>query len=667
MFSAWGTLGCLLAAAPVVAADGIGAGYEKLLQTRFTDVDLGASGFTRRYDAQGQLVEMVYVDRRATPAVTEKFEFSHAPETQVHTIYHGKVLVSRSVERYSAPGQLREIEALWSSRDDGVLDRKTRTSYSDLQANITEYRLEGSDWKVISESTESSGHSATATEYTACLSKAGKVTDPAACSKLLDSFPVPQKDLKDFSAVAVENLTCLDGNELFLPNGYRIDTKTCDKRDAQDVIKRAANHAVGAQLSCLAKVNPKLADKMVLTLLARRPLIKCGGTTERVGNSEFCDKPDTGSKCDKEYDHTRAVSSAFFSGKKAENLYLTGGDPMGHAVSGGKDDELKAAVDKAKIQVDERDLAATIFHETLHSCSHHHHKGKDVLAGPDHDATPPSFADAVYGCEALCGPSPEKLTREGCQACATAEGNLPTQAARDKSPTHRDCAKFPDAATVRQLYTVRWVADQMTSCISGKGEAKVSACAALTGMTQFAAICGKDGKITDESCQTKLNIWAAKQVVAAARSKGAALAFKYTADSFSKAPPYEVVDGGIRVPAQVTMKIPGLENYSARRFANAIILGFCESVRAKFPDFKMTTGDLNKIGAEYGYGLFPDNPEELYIRSVNSGQWAKGGYPLGEMIFDSKFMKENKVNPSQPISSPDCPRYLDLRKNGYYP
>ncbi len=609
-------LALLFVVSPARAGEPLSPGFENLLGTRLAEVELGKAGgetVSRKYDEHGALKELVYRNFSKRPPLVEKLEISHSPELWTRSSYHGSVLVRRTTEHYSGVGVLARSESVWSSNDTEKLDRKTVIRYLDLEAHITEFSQVSGSWQLVSDSTESAieGKSQQTEAYTACLDAAHRITDVDRCGQMLDALPVSESNLQSFDAAEITNLTCEKDHQLFLPNGFRIDLATCSTPAARDLIRRVTDGSFGKQLACLDKINHGLAVKMAETVVARRPLVKCAGTSGRVGNQEFCSKPDdAGSACVRKIESMRQTTAAFFEPSHPENLYLAQADPMGTA------------------PVNEGELATTLFHESLHSCAHHHHGGKDTLKGGLHDAVPPSYGDAVYGCEALCGANPEFITREGCRACATAEQNKAAPGLLDS------CAKFPSAASVRQLEEARWINANIQKCESSPPGKKAMACAALGALTLLPEVCGHM-PVTDAACLSALKIAGAKRLLAVARNKTEAAAF-------AAKPKYTVTAQGLTVTFD-----PAAGSSQSDDFANIIVEGFCERIHQKSADFTVALSTLTAITAEFNAGVFPGAPTQVRL-DPRTG--SKLHYPVSEMSGEAAaFSKAHGIDPRQSL------------------
>jgi hypothetical protein len=645
-------------------------GIATLLGTRRTEVKLtwdGSRRFSRKYGENGELRELVFHDDTLRPALTERIEFDGS-EMRIRTVYRGSgtaaVLVERGIERLSARGATVSGELLWSASGDGpVLDRRTVASYSGAGIRRSEYELSGEGWKLVSEADVPSVFGEAATdkngtqEYLSCLQSAGKAADADACAHLLSSLPLGQEAFADLGAASAENLKCAEGDRLFLPNGYSIDLKTCAAPAARAKLEAMSDRVVGTSVSCLNRVNPIVAAKMAGALASMRPMLTCAGTHERVSDEAFCKKSDPGyGACADRYDRVREKTAAFYDESNPNRLFLSSQDPMGR--EGSRAPAGESAGDPG--------LIATIFHESLHASGHlAHAPHEDPNAGPLHDASPPSFGDAVYGCEALCGPSPAFVTQEGCSACAHAEGNRPSAGFTES------CKNFPKAAVMRQLTEVKMIEDAMTRCELARAEAKSESCAGLRGFSAFKNLCGKK-EPGDAACLAAFRVYAAKEVLAAARGPGAATAFAFAIANRAHSAPYDVTSAGVVVPGKGDVADPNASGPSRRQFAAIVTDGFCQTVQDKSPDFLIKGADLAKIVAQYGGGLFPEAPDKVRLNLEGRNGFG-APYPLGEMQLtlaaQAGLGKETgqKLDPSAAIEASGCKSWFATRARGYHP
>ncbi|MBI3556738.1 MAG: hypothetical protein HY074_10785 [Deltaproteobacteria bacterium] len=262
-----------------------------------------------------------------------------------------------------------------------------------------------------------------ARKYAECLRKAGHARqgawDIAACGKFLDGI----LDLEATRYTGYTNLECEDSEqgELFLPEGFRIDTTSCGTDPRTLEILKAAVNAMLSEIRCLGELNPNVARRLAARIAERRPRLNCLG-----GLDGFSLVPGTGF-----YERVCGQLVGGAEGRECEDRVqdiLTKQKRAGAFFNVATPDDIYLVASDPRQTTSPESIASTALHELLHLGGITHNDKLidcDGQRKPVHDCYAKGFIDykkdAVYGCSAMCAASPGTRsyfwTREGCQAC----------------------------------------------------------------------------------------------------------------------------------------------------------------------------------------------------------------------------------------------------------
>lgn len=404
------SFGLFLCAPVSFAQSDVAPSYHQLLQTRLPVVELGPKTVERQFNEQGRLVKQKTTIRGSLPLSVEELEISYNPQTRVRTTKRGSTITRIDRETYDHQGTLTLRETVWSDENDGKLNRRTLASlkYTDYERLFRKntVRLES---------------------YQEC-----KKTSGSECDASSSSLPLSFETIQSMGADEFARHACEADDVYYLPNRFAIDKSSC--QTGVDAIVAATKQVTGPMLSCLSEVNKPLADLFALTVDSRFPMIRCASDETRLPIEKVCQDD---AKCAEKFRAARNSSAGMFSSRRPNEIFLTGSDPANE--DGGH-----------------YGLASTIFHEMLHACSHDIEPPRSSLAGVNHDHSANDtsrYADAIYGCEALCAPNPIAITREGCVACAKAQVSDEPSTASDA--LIGDCERFATAEWRNQFEKTR--------------------------------------------------------------------------------------------------------------------------------------------------------------------------------------------------------------------
>lgn len=506
----------------VIKAADLPPGYDLLRATRVAEVDLEGDGKTvvnRRFDGDGRLVELTVTRKNFTPPRVESVTIERgATERRTRVETQGPRVVLRQIEQLAAGGKLVRRETLWDEQSKGFFTSRTVEEPEGSNLVLSKFRREGDsqEWTLLERQTHAgdyaekrqtpaqkkraqlkeqaagrAGGAKNFERYYECV-KNRKSGDAASC-EVLSGLPLAELQLAEMVVPKYAELACERDGVLSLPNGYGIDLKSCRKKDDPDTeadenaelidgIRAAVNTATGPMLSCLREVNKPLAQRFALALQERRPTLYCAQEEARFPVKTYCKSSDDGAACEKTMRRHRETEGAFFSETQPNAIFFTRNDPV---------------VDGQHIEDDGSNatLGGILFHETLHACSHSMSPPDAPLELEGHNANPPSFTDAVFGCGGLCGGESERLTRESCVACVGTKVN--GQENPDAKRLMQQCQAFPLAEKKRTLKLISEIDSGLDGCerqLSLKqkdSSASTEGCDALESWDIVSKTCGK--------------------------------------------------------------------------------------------------------------------------------------------------------------------------------
>lgn len=500
------SLGLFMIAIGVVAAwntRSVHADYQDLLGSRLPRVELeddGKLSVERKWDGAGDLSEVRWVDHGTSPVESEVLRIT--PFGTTRESYIGGHLWKRVREQMrsdigrSGAKVLLKRETEWQSNPaKGLWDRLSVeyaknnqwiTDESERQSGSGEWRkMHSRSSELIAFDVHSIGaHSNPKTnpvnhltplasqrvkEYAACLKKA----IPASVDGCLQELTALRQagisetamlDLTRFSHLKCEVSTG-DTRLLWLPNGFRVDMRSCAGTKTQDFLEQAANGVVTQKLSCLREINPKLARRMALSIAEKSPILRCLGNPEqRQGVWDYCYEFDI-DKENKKPDcvaNTIALSeNSFVEKSRPYDIFLKEADPS-----------------HPRFAFTAERVASVLFHESFHLLGR--------AGNFRHDYGFPS--DEVNGCEALCSADPQRrnhTTQEGCHACFTSEKNI-----FDSKQVDRACSRFLPEKLYSRFLDVLTVKRALEDCNGAAAQpARGIACDRLSGNSMQALFC----------------------------------------------------------------------------------------------------------------------------------------------------------------------------------
>ncbi len=381
-------------------------------------------GIERTYDPNGRLSQAVYLDSPAK-GTTETLTINEETGVWLRRFLRNGRLVREEREEFGKDERLLRRQTLSSSAENGKLDRRVVERFLALEVERRAYELISGQWVQHGLTADSSilleSGLSPVSQYARCLKNAGKAAGDARsqseCRKFLDD--VLNLDLTKYDAFA--NLQCNDtaNAQIFLPEGFRIDTATCGSDPWVLENIKAGVSALLTDMQCLAGVNPAVARRMAARIAERRPRINClGGEVRLVAGSplyeRLCGRLAVGSnseECAEKVSQLRDPRvGAFFNVATPNDIYLVAGDPR---------------LDSHKYPAAANKLAGLMLHEFLHMAGIPHDE-RLVDCNGTREIVHNCFKDkdfqkdAIYGCSAVCGAdraSASHWTKEGCHAC----------------------------------------------------------------------------------------------------------------------------------------------------------------------------------------------------------------------------------------------------------
>ncbi|MBI3543864.1 MAG: hypothetical protein HY075_11380 [Deltaproteobacteria bacterium] len=449
------------------------------MQTRLSEVDASGRGkpdVFRTYDADGRMVKSVYEDSPSR-GITETLTIDEAKGQWTRRFTVGHTLIRQEIEQYGNSERLVSRESVWSSNKDGRLDRRLVETYPGPDTDTREFALEGGKWVEKRHDRKLTVYFGPAkspgAQYADCLKDAGKVKGGSVteCGKFLDQLI----DISKTDYTAYTNLKCDDpkGKQVFLPEGFRIDTDSCGSDPFVQAQLASAVKQLQADMKCIGGINPEVQKQLAKKVAERRPRINCLNGVQTAADSplgkRLCDElaphaVGSGGCLQKVQGLMDPKTGAFFHPATPNDVYLVMSDPKVQLKRIEQDARIEAdhKIDKENIfNPAERDkvydeilakkkqsalaypnesLAGTMFHEFLHLAGIPHND-KEVQCGPVKKPQHNCYLggayqqDAVYGCHSMCGGTnaTSHWTKEGCLACVAWHNPTGDKSKCDKS------------------------------------------------------------------------------------------------------------------------------------------------------------------------------------------------------------------------------------------
>ncbi|MBI3558013.1 MAG: hypothetical protein HY074_17250 [Deltaproteobacteria bacterium] len=434
---------------------------ETLMATRFSKV----GDVQRTYDKDGHLIQAIYPDS-PTRGITETLTINEQTGLWLRRFEIGHTLIREEREQFGEGERLLSRQTVWSSKKDGKLDRRLVEKFVAVEVESHSYELVAGKWQEKESKKESTlvmGPSpAPVGQYAECLKDAGKAANSAkaqeSCRKLLDG--ILNLDVTNYTAYA--NLECNDAknSQIFLPEGFRIDTASCGNDPYVLQRMKSAITSMMGDMKCLAGLNPAVSKRLAAKIAEKRPRLNClGGRLEMAEGStlykRLCGQLAGGAKDEACISKVLAMrdpkTGAFYNSATPNDVYLVTSDPRigiarmaaeadrrarqlndDHKLGYGfeRDKWVNDEIERQKaesMKVPNDTLGGTMLHEFLHLAGipHNEHpvkcNGKQTIV---HNCYVDGEyqKDAVYGCPSLCSndySSKSHWTKEGCLACVT--------------------------------------------------------------------------------------------------------------------------------------------------------------------------------------------------------------------------------------------------------
>ena len=425
----------------VAMADNKNREHELLLlttQTRLTHIDLDRDGrvdVVREFKPNGELKSFSMIQyREGGVRLVEENDLSQLPWQSTMNVFRKNSsidgegqLVESIIKKFDPFGRLTFYEHEYNEMLNDSPDIKMTTAFVNEETVETTYRRQAGQWVKVEENRlprflHQSNLSIPSQNYADCLTANGR-GNIQECEQYAGIDPIGE-----FSSFAARysNLNCVRDQELFSPSGFRVDLASCTRpastlielgpgpsggrqqrpvRSARDILDQAMRNVTEERMACLATLNPEFARDCTAAMLEKRPQIVCangminnalsGSGMENYQNAVCAGRTGRAlTSCRANAVTMLRGTAGFYDSSIPNNLYLTSIDPT-------------LTTDWTDRKQDE--LESTLFHEMLHSCGH--------PGGSNHNH--PHFNDEVYGCEAMCGGSMTRLSKEGCLACVS--------------------------------------------------------------------------------------------------------------------------------------------------------------------------------------------------------------------------------------------------------
>lgn len=271
-----------------------------------------------------------------------------------------------------------------------------------------------------------------------------------------DVLPAPPESLGELFRDS-----CVDGELIYLNNGFSIHHRSCPSQEAQRRITEATED-IAESIQCLRRVNPRFGNAVLHRVARLRPTFYCSGlrNPHRLRAEDVVCEGLSGTDledCQAYMAATNERAAAYVIQDHPGSIFLARRDPQ--AASSAEESNPFSTT-----WIGQQTLSSTSFHELLHSCNH--------PADEEHGT---QIGDEIYGCEALCGDrgGHAKISREGCLACVRAEGGRPS--ARQIAA----CNQFPPSLAYRALSHFETGSTRINTCLYGQEPNRQLACQAI--------------------------------------------------------------------------------------------------------------------------------------------------------------------------------------------
>jgi len=415
-------------------------GFKELAYTKLTHIDFNDDkkiDYLRQYFPDGELKSYVY-----TPAQRRHYKETFLRDEnrvrEVTKYFYKNKLTKKIVENFSTTHPITKT-TWWRPNTKGIMLAKNIQTVFPEHVRVQEFKRHKGQWKLTSTTQKDlltyrkvrkswqfwkkEPKETVLDVYAQCLEKKQPHNNEYDCFTFLQDI----LSLDKFAYNQLASLQCRKKNDLYLPNGFRIDLSTCQDPQLVSYIIQATNDVLHKKLPCLNAMNPNLAQKFLIQLNKTRPIIHCTPNYETSCEVLRQYAPwRTFFNCPAYIENAGAMT---FQTLKAKPIFLTGYLEKYYALD--RDSEpmkLNNTFENWK-----KKLTSSIFHESLHHV---------IKEGPQHNITQDQdpiiqtrfevlerFNDAIYGCESLCKIGNKftalsnHLTLMGCTSCLRVENN----------------------------------------------------------------------------------------------------------------------------------------------------------------------------------------------------------------------------------------------------